>query len=141
MVKFKRAWLSQSNLDFMTTRIVWSIHFYLLGDTFGMIFPPRRCYKIFSNLMLLPRLTLFFSMFPFDSPENIRKPLVFWCFQGNQKGTLGRKGFMLESFVMLCPFIKDFENRMSLIVSFVNLCYLFRKYTWVSLSLLPMKEV
>ena len=25
-------------------------------------------------------------MFPFDPPENIRKPL------GNQKGTLGRKG-------------------------------------------------
>ena len=31
-------------------------------------------------------------MFPFDPPENIRKPLVFWCFQGDQKGTLGRKG-------------------------------------------------
>ena len=29
-------------------------------------------------------------MFPFDPPENIRKPLVFWCFQGDQKGTLGR---------------------------------------------------
>ena len=36
-------------------------------------------------------LTLFFPMFPFDPPENIRKPLVF-CFQGDQKGTLGRKG-------------------------------------------------
>ena len=31
-------------------------------------------------------------MFPFDSPENIRKPSIFWCFQGDQKGTLGRKG-------------------------------------------------
>ena len=37
-------------------------------------------------------LTLFLPMFPFDPPENIRKPLVFWCFQGDQKGTLGRKG-------------------------------------------------
>ena len=31
-------------------------------------------------------LTLFFPMFPFDLPK------VFWCFQGDQKGTLGRKG-------------------------------------------------
>ena len=36
-------------------------------------------------------LTLFFTLFPFDPPENIRKPLVFWCFQGDQKGTLERK--------------------------------------------------
>ena len=34
-------------------------------------------------------------MFPFDPPENIRKPKVFWCFQGDQKRTLGRKGFNL----------------------------------------------
>ena len=31
-------------------------------------------------------------MFPFDPPENIRKPKVFLCFQGDQKETLGRKG-------------------------------------------------
>ena len=31
-------------------------------------------------------------MFPFDPPEKIRKPLVFLCFQGDQKGTLGSKG-------------------------------------------------
>ena len=30
-------------------------------------------------------------MFPFDAPENIKKPKVFWCFQGDQKRTLGRK--------------------------------------------------
>ena len=24
-------------------------------------------------------------MFPFDLPENISKPLVFWCFQWDQK--------------------------------------------------------
>ena len=36
-------------------------------------------------------LTLFFPMFPFDPPENIRKPLVFWSFQGDQKGKVGRK--------------------------------------------------
>ena len=26
----------------------------------------------------------------FDPPENIRKAKVFWCFQGGQKGLLGR---------------------------------------------------
>ena len=40
-------------------------------------------------------LTLFFSMFPFVPPENIRKPNVFWCFQWDQKGTLGRKGLKI----------------------------------------------
>ena len=43
------------------------------------------------------RLTLFFPMFPFDPPENIRKPLGFGCFQGDQEGTLGRKGLNLHS--------------------------------------------
>ena len=38
-------------------------------------------------------LTLFFPMFPFDIPENIRK-----CFQGYQKGTLGRKGLSYSYF-------------------------------------------
>ena len=31
-------------------------------------------------------------MFPFDPPENIRKPKVSLCFQGGQKGTLERQG-------------------------------------------------
>ena len=37
------------------------------------------------------RLTLFFPMFPFDPTENIRKPKVFWCFQGGSKGYAGKK--------------------------------------------------
>ena len=37
-------------------------------------------------------LIFFFPMFPFDLPENIRKPKVSKSFQGNEKGTLGRKG-------------------------------------------------
>ena len=43
------------------------------------------------------KLTLFFSMlmFSFNPPEN-RNPLVFRCFQGNQKGTLGRKVLKVE---------------------------------------------
>ena len=36
--------------------------------------------KKFSNLS---RLTIFFLVFPFDRPENIRKPFVSWCFQGD----------------------------------------------------------
>ena len=47
-------------------------------------------------------------MFPFDPPENIRKPKVFWCFQGDQKGTLGRKG------------LKKLENYMTCQVDFLN---------------------
>ena len=39
-------------------------------------------------------LTLYFPIFPFAPPENIRKPKVFWCFQGDQKGTLGSKGLI-----------------------------------------------
>ena len=31
-------------------------------------------------------------MFPIDPPENIRKVKIFWCYQGDQKGTSGRKG-------------------------------------------------
>ena len=30
-------------------------------------------------------------MLPFDPSENIRNPKVFWGFQGDQKGILGRK--------------------------------------------------
>ena len=36
-------------------------------------------------------------MFPFDPPENIRKPKVFWCFQGDQRRTLGRKELITSS--------------------------------------------
>ena len=45
----------------------------------------------------LIQLTLFFLMFLFDPPVNFRKPKVFWCFQGDQKGTLGRKGLIYNS--------------------------------------------
>ena len=42
-------------------------------------------------------LTLFFPIFPFDPPENIRKPKVIWCYQGNQRETLERKGLKLQT--------------------------------------------
>ena len=30
-------------------------------------------------------------VFPLDLPENIRKPLLYWYFLGDSKGTLGKK--------------------------------------------------
>ena len=48
----------------------------------------------------LPRnspLTLFFPKFPFVPPKNIKKPLVYWYFQGDQQGTLGIKS-LTETF-------------------------------------------
>ena len=29
--------------------------------------------------------------FPYFTPENVRKPCVFWCFHGTQKGKIGLK--------------------------------------------------
>ena len=50
--------------------------------------------ELFIKAKIVVTLSLFFPMFPFDPLENIRKPLVFRCFQGDQKETLGRKGLM-----------------------------------------------
>ena len=46
-------------------------------------------------------------MFPFDPPENIRKPKVFWCFQGDLKGTLGRKEFTPNFKTITCNRTKE----------------------------------
>ena len=35
-------------------------------------------------------------MFPFDPPEKIKKPKVFWYFQGDQKGALGSNGLNIH---------------------------------------------
>ena len=40
-------------------------------------------------------LTHFVLKVPCDPLENIRKPLVFWCFQGYQRGAFGRNGLIL----------------------------------------------
>ena len=52
-----------------------------LHETLPRIFPEQ----IFEVKM---QSTLFFPVLPFASPVNIRKPLVFWCFQGDDEGTL-----------------------------------------------------
>ena len=46
---------------------------------------------MFYNVLLLAVKSVF-CINPFLPPENIRKTLVFRCFQGDQKGTLGGKG-------------------------------------------------
>ena len=50
-----------------------------------------------TDVSVIPFLTLFFLMFPFDPLENISKPLVFWCLQEDRKGILGRKGLIIIS--------------------------------------------
>ena len=45
-------------------------------------------------------------MFLFDPRENIRKPLLFWCYQGNQKGNIGNKTVQVKSF----QFLQRHEN-------------------------------
>ena len=73
---------------------------YIFSDKLGK----KRCSVKFSfgivNLAFLAgtSLTRFFPKFPFDPPETIRKPLVFWYLQADQKGTLGKKGlYILDS--------------------------------------------
>ena len=46
------------------------------------------------NTTKMNLLILFFTAFSFDLPEDIRNLKVFWCFQGDQIGTLGRKGLI-----------------------------------------------
>ena len=48
-------------------------------------------YFMLTSMRLTPPLTPFFPIFPFDAPENTRKSKVFGCFQGDKKGTSGRK--------------------------------------------------
>ena len=46
--------------------------------------------------------TIFFPILPFDSSENIKKLLIFWFLQGDQKGKLGGKGSTLEAYLGAC---------------------------------------
>ena len=47
-------------------------------------------------------LTHFFPMFLFHPSENIGKPKVFWCFQGDRKEILEREGLSNASFSGHC---------------------------------------
>ena len=53
----------------------------------------RKCPKYASvcHVLLNPSFPFF------DPPENIRKLLVLWCFQGDQKGALGKQRLRSES--------------------------------------------
>ena len=54
----------------------------LLGFYFVFVVSNSTLFNVFPVIwsMLGPCLTLFLPMFPFDPPENIRKPKVFWSF-------------------------------------------------------------
>ena len=64
-----------SLVDFDQVNISWEIILWS---------PPRNYFDIF--------ITLFFPIFICYPHESIRKTKVFWCFQGDQKETLERKG-------------------------------------------------
>ena len=49
---------------------------------------------IYLNLEILVKG--FIAPFLLNPTENIRKPKVYWCFQGDQKRTLQRKGLQIE---------------------------------------------
>ena len=69
-------------------------------------------------------------MFPYDPPENIRKPKVFCCFQGDQKGTLGRKG-------LFAVFAINFEQISFLLVLFTTWKnFLFAGFSYIEIYLL-----
>ena len=56
-------------------------------------------------------------MFPFDSPENIRKPKVYCCFQGDKNGTLGRK--VLNKFIISYVIIHKYSKHVyNVVVSY-----------------------
>ena len=46
-----------------------------------------------------------FKCSPLILPENLKKPKVFWCFQGDQKGALERKGLISYHCQRLCKFL------------------------------------
>ena len=83
-------------------------------------------------------LAIFFPMFPFDPPENIRKPLVFYHFQGDQKGTLGRKGlkvlwfsekraYVANLLVYIIPITNSFAANGSLLPVLIAQCVMCKK--------------
>ena len=61
----------------------------------GPYFPAFRVNAEIYNWIQQVCLIYSFAMLPFDPRENIRKPLIFWCFEGDQKKTLGRNGLRM----------------------------------------------
>ena len=61
---------------------------------------------------LLSLLTDFFQMFPFDPPENIRKPCVFWCFQGDQQETVRKALIIILIWFLPITCLKDIHDIM-----------------------------
>ena len=97
----------------------WNILPYFTFFTSACSWKPRSIERSKNDEMhIQPFLFITFSllMFSFAPPENIRK-LVFWCFQGDQKGTLGRKG-LINSFILSYLFLSIFNR--SLLLFYVD---------------------
>ena len=91
---------------------------------------------------------LFFTMFPFDPPINIKNQRVSVMFSGDLKGTLGRKGlnsvltlglisknyYKFESIVLCCAIWYHFYNlkNMKNTHGGVRLLVMFQSKTWNS---------
>ena len=75
-------------LHFLKLILIW---LWNINETYFFIMNLQATWSLLPE-SVVQSLTLFFQMFPFDPPEHIGKPLVFWCLQGDQKETLGRKG-------------------------------------------------
>ena len=96
MSTVKFPWLYAQHVWLLTKIIIvfpnhvflWTL-FWDRGNCFVWFWP---CIlPFFADAFVGMTLTLFFTMFSFDSSENIRKLLVFWCFYGDKKWKLGRK--------------------------------------------------
>ena len=77
----------------------WNILPYFTFFTSACSWKPRSIERSKNDEMhIQPFLFITFSlpMFSFAPPENIRKLFVFWCFQGDQKGKLGRRWLILS---------------------------------------------
>ena len=59
----------------------------------------KRCFKKYLSGIFLTDLNTFGAMFPFLTPENIRKSEVSWCFQGGYRKETFRWN-VLSSFLM-----------------------------------------
>ena len=77
----------------MTSNVTIPTHLFTVGDItkkFQLFF--FQVTSITFSMSWQIYINPFLLNVPFWPPGNMRKPRVFWCFQGDQKRTLGRKG-------------------------------------------------
>ena len=100
----------------LTGVLCWYLHWALLHWFSKKVRTIATCQlRCLTYLFLVPHrgffiLTFLFPIFPFDPPRNIRKPLVFWCFQEDQKGISRRKKLRVMSLNVFQTTLKCFRN-------------------------------